>query len=146
MPASGNKVASEITMALPVAVARCSWNRSIAVTRSSRFTVGSCATCADPANATMPTFTWRGSSARNDLAAFCAATRRLGCTSVARMLPDTSMARMMVCWFEGRVTTATGRAAASSMAARASRNRNGGICRRIVWPAPMASFTMDSEA
>ena len=74
------------------------------------------------------------------MAAFCAATSRLGCTSVARMLPDTSMARMMVCWLEGRVTTATGRAAASSMAAMASRNSTGGMWRRIVWPAPMASL------
>ena len=146
MPASGNSVASEMTMALPVAVARCSWNRSMAVTRSSRFTVGSCATCAEPAKATMPTFTWRGSSARKDLAAFCAATSRLGCTSVARMLPDTSMARMMVCWLDGSVTTACGRAAASSMAASASRNSAGGMWRRIVWPGPIASLTIDSDA
>ncbi len=112
MPWSGNSVASEITIALPVAVARCSWKRSMAVTRSSRLMVGSCATCAEPAKATMPTFTWRGRSAMNALAAFCAATSRFGCTSVARMLPETSIARMMVCWLEGSVTTATGRAAA----------------------------------
>ena len=133
-------------MALPVAVARCNWKRSIAVTRSSRFTVGSCATWAEPAKATMPTFTWRGSSCRKALAAFCAATSRLGCTSVARMLPETSMARMMVCWFDGSVTTATGRAAASSSAAIDSRNRMGGMCRRTCWPVPIASFTMDSDA
>ena len=146
MPASGNRVASEMTMALPVAVARCNWNRSMAVTRSSRFTVGNCATCAEPANATMPTFTWRGNSARNALAAACAASSRLGLTSVARMLPETSMARMMVCWFDGSVTTACGRAAASSIAASASRNSAGGMWRRIDWPGPIASLTMDSDA
>jgi hypothetical protein len=80
------------------------------------------------------------------LAAFCAATSRFGWTSVARMLPDTSMARMMVCWLEGRVTTATGREAASSIAAIASRNSAGGMWRRTCWPGPIASLTMDSEA
>ena len=73
------------------------------------------------------------------MAASCAATSRLGWTSVARMLPDTSIARMMVCWFDGSMTTAIGRAAASSMAARASRNSSGGMWRRTLWPAPMAS-------
>ena len=81
-----------------------------------------------------------------DLAASCAATMRLGFTSVARMLPDTSMARISVCWREGRVMVASGRAAASSIAAMASRNRMGGTCRRQLWPRPMASLTMDRLA
>jgi hypothetical protein len=108
--------------------------------------VGSCATWAEPAKATMPTFTWRGNSARNALAAFCAATSRFGWTSVARMLPDTSIASMMVCWFDGSVITAIGRAAASTITASASRNSAGGMCRRTLCPGPIASLTMDSEA
>ena len=132
IPASGNSVASDITIAFPVAVARCNWKRSIAVTRSSRLVVGSCATWAEPAKATMPTFTLRGSSAINALAAFCAATIRLGCTSVARMLPETSIASMMVCWDDGRVMTAIGRDADTSITAKASRNKAGGMWRRIV--------------
>ena len=94
----------------------------------------------------MPTFTVRGSSPMKALAAFCAATSRFGCTSVARMLPDTSIARMMVCWFDGSVTTAIGRAAAMSIVASASRNRTGGMWRRTVWPGPIASLKIDSDA
>ncbi len=146
MPASGNRVASDTTMALPVAVARCSWKLSIAVTRSSWLVVGSCATCALPAKATMPTFTLRGRSLMKLLAASCAATSRLGCTSAARMLPETSIARMMVCWFDGSITTAIGRAAATSIAASASRNRKGGTWRRMLWPVPIASRTIDRLA
>ena len=133
-------------MALPMAVARCSWNLSMATFRSSRLSVTGCTTWAEPAKATMPTFTCRGSSLRKALAAFCEATRRLGCTSVARMLPETSMARMMVCWVEGSVTVATGRAAASSMAANASSSSRGGMWRRHPVVRPMASRTMDRLA
>ncbi|MNT93587.1 hypothetical protein D3C72_2350950 [compost metagenome] len=77
------------------------------------------------------------------LAAFCAAVRRSGSTSVARMLPDTSMASMMVWSCEGKVMTANGRAAASSRAISASRNSAGGMWRRRCWPGPMASRTRD---
>ena len=78
----------------------------------------------------MPTFTCRGSSARKALAAFWAATRRLGSTSVARMLPETSMASMMVSCCEGRAMVAKGRAEASNSAASASKNSRGGRWRR----------------
>ena len=118
----------------------------MADTRSSRLTVGTCTTWAEPAKATMPTFTCRGSCSRKALAAFCAATRRLGCTSVARMLPDTSMASMMVSCVIGRLTTAKGRAAASSSRVMASNSSSGGICRRSVRPGPMASLMMDRLA
>src|SRR5690242_14146628 len=40
--------------------------------------------------------TWSGWALMNDSAAFFAAARRLGVTSVAVMLPETSMARMTV--------------------------------------------------
>ena len=127
IPASGNSVASETTMALPVAVARWSWNESIAVTRSSRLVVGSCATCALPAKATMPTFTVRGNSLMKLLAASCAATSRLGSTSAARMLPDTSIARMMVSRWDGSMTIALGRASATSITTTPRRSRSGGM-------------------
>ena len=146
MPASGNNSASETMMPLPIAVPRWSWNLSIATVRSSRLRVGGCTTAAVPAKATTPTRTVRGKSARNALAAFCEATSRLGSTSVARMLPDTSMASMMVSFCDGRVTTAKGRAAASSMAASDIKNSSGGICRRTLCPLPMASRTMDRLA
>ena len=133
-------------MALPMAVARCIWNLSIAATRSSRLSVTGCTTCAEPANATMPTFTWRGSSARKALAAFCEATSRLGFTSSARMLPETSMARMMVCWLEGSTMVAMGRAEATSMVAMANSSSTGGTWRRQPPPLPMASRTMDRLA
>ena len=54
--------------------------------------------------------TLEGWSATKAFAAACAAAIRLGCTSVARMLPETSMARMMVWCWDGKVTTAAGRA------------------------------------
>ena len=62
------------------------------------------------------------------------------------MLPDTSIASMMVSCCEGRVTTANGRAAASSMATIASRNSAGGMWRRTLKPVPMASLMMDRLA
>ena len=133
-------------MPLPIAVPRCSWNLSMAATRSSRLRVGGCTTEAVPAKATTPTLMLRGNSAKNALAASCDATSRLGLTSVARMLPDTSMASMMVCWSEGKVTTANGRDEATSMAPRASKNSTGGMWRRTLWPLPMASRTMDRLA
>ena len=133
-------------MALPMAVARCIWNLSIAATRSSRLRVGGCTTWAEPANATMPTLTERGSSVRKALAAFCEATSRFGLTSVARMLPETSIARMMVSCVDGSVITANGRDAANSIAAMASRNSTGGMCRRQPMPVPIASLTMDRLA
>jgi hypothetical protein len=43
------------------------------------------------------------------LAASWAATRRVGCTSAARMLPETSIARTIVSWAEGSVISAAGR-------------------------------------
>ena len=111
-----------------------------------RFGIGTlptaCATVAVPAKATTPTRTFSGCSATNCLAAFCAATRRLGSTSVARMLPEMSMARITVSCCVGRVTVACGRASASSMAPSARKNSAGGTWRRIRCPAPIASRTM----
>src|SRR4029453_6090924 len=76
------------------------------------------------------------------LAAACAAEIRLGCTSMARMLPETSMARMMVWCWDGKVITAAGRAIATIITMSATRKSSGGMWRRNLWPAPIASFTM----
>jgi hypothetical protein len=74
--------------------------------RSSRLRVGGCTSAAVAENSTTPMRVAAGCSAMNDFAAACAAARRLGCTSSARMLPETSIARTTVSWFEGRVITA----------------------------------------
>ena len=94
------------------------------------------------ANVTMPTRVLRGWSAMKLFAAVCAATMRLGWTSAARMLPDTSMARITVSCCEGSVTTAAGRAIAISINATAARNRNGGMWRRNRRALLCASLTM----
>ena len=47
----------------------------------------------------------------------------------------------MVCCSEGSVITAMGRAAASSRATSASKNRVGGMWRRRRWPGPSAART-----
>ena len=62
------------------------------------------------------------------------------------MLPDTSIASMMVCWSDGKVMTANGRLDASSMTAKDNKNSSGGMCLLKLWPLPMASRTMDRLA
>jgi len=60
--------------------------------------------------------------------------------SSARMLPETSMARMMVRSDSGSVILAVGRAVASSSAATASSSSSGGTWRRQPGPLPSASL------
>ena len=50
--------------------------------------------------------------------------------SVEHMLPETSIARMIVVRLVGTLRTATGRANATMSAARASTNNANGRCRR----------------
>ena len=107
---------------------------------SSRLCVGDCTTDAVAANDTTPMRVDFGWSATNARAASCAATIRLGFTSVARMLPETSIDRMTVSCCVGNVTTAAGRAMAISISASAIRKRIGGTCRRARCPALMASL------
>src|SRR5438309_1817917 len=97
-------------MPLPTAVACCSWSCSIALSTSSRLRVGGCTSAALPAKATMPMRVVPGMSLRKARAAACAAASRVGFTSSARMLPETSIARITVSCCEGNVTTAAGRA------------------------------------
>ena len=61
-----------------------------------RFAVGACTISAWPAKATSPIATPRGCASMNALAAACAAPRRVGATSVAAMLSDTSIASTTV--------------------------------------------------
>ncbi len=129
-------------MPLPTAVPRCNSKRSIAALRSSRLNVVGCTTLAVAANATMPMRIRDGVSAMNARAAACAASIRLGCTSAARMLPETSIARMIVSFCDGSVTVAIGRAMATTSAASDNSISAGGIWRRQRCPRPSASLTI----
>jgi hypothetical protein len=93
---------------------------------SSLVWVAGCTTVAVAANATTPMRMRLGCSATKVRAAARAANSRFGATSVARMLPETSSARITVSYWDGSVTTALGRAIATSIAMSASRNRSGG--------------------
>ena len=93
---------------------------------SSRLRVGGCTTDAVAANDTTPIRALAGWSATKARAAACAAPMRFGSTSAARMLPDTSIARMIVSCCDGRVRVAVGRATATTSAVSASRNNSGG--------------------
>ncbi len=134
-------MASDSTMPEPMAVARCNWKRSIAAITSSRLSVGACTTAAVPANDTTPTRTEFGSSLTNFLAASCEATMRLGLMSVARMLPDTSIARMMVSCCDGSLITAVGRDTANISTSSARPSSSGGTWRRQPGPLPSACLT-----
>ena len=65
---------------------------------------------------------------RTATAASSAASRRVGSMSVEHMLPDTSIARMIVAWLAGTLSTTTGRPSATTSAATAGREqrRTGG--------------------
>jgi hypothetical protein len=80
----------------------------------------------------------RGVSLTKARAAACAAARRVGLTSSARMLPETSIARMTMSCCEGRLITVAGRATASSMPTMASRKSSGGTWRRRLRPGSAA--------
>ena len=118
----------------------------MAARMSSRLCVGDWTTDAVAANETTPIRVVFGCSATNARAASCAAAMRLGLTSVARMLPDTSIAMMTVSCCDGSVTTAAGRAIARIIKVRATRNNAGGTCRRRRWPVPSASRMIERLA
>ena len=56
------------------------------------------------------------------------------------MLPETSIARTIVSWADGRVISAAGRDEANSSAASASSSSTGGTWRRQALPRPIASL------
>jgi hypothetical protein len=113
---------------------------------SSRLCVGDCTTDAVAANETTPIRVDLGCSATKARAASCAAAMRLGFTSVARMLPETSIDRITVSCCDGSVTTAAGRAMARIISVKAARNMSGGTWRRRRWLAPSASFITERLA
>ena len=80
----------------------------MALTSDARSSVAAWTTCALPANVTSPTSMFLGRSRRNSFAASCAAARRVGLTSLTRMLSDTSMASMIDDLAHGSVTDASG--------------------------------------
>ena len=86
----------------------------------------------------MPIARSSGQSWTKLLAATWAAVSRLGSTSRAPMLSDTSMARMMVLRSEGRVMSAVGPAHATIRAISDNRKSNGGTWRRKRCPGLMA--------
>jgi len=77
--------------------------------------VGGCTSEASLANETMPIFTFSLCFRTKAFAASLAAVMRSGLMSVARMLIDTSIARMTVPSWLGTFTTVMGRASANSM-------------------------------
>ena len=145
MPAPGKIVASDTTIALPIAVPRCGCRRSIAWNTSSRLSVGGCTSEATPAKVTTPIRVLRGCVCTNARAASCAAASRVGLTSVARMLPDTSIARITVSCCAGSVTVAAGRPTDTSSSAIASRKRAGGRWRSRPRPGPADSTSPPSS-
>src|SRR3982750_2907287 len=103
--------------------------------------VGGCTRMANEAKATMPICTLGGWSAMNFLAAACEAWMRLGGTSLARIDPDTSIARITVPRDDASVTTAAGRATAMISTVTASSSRGGGRWRRQPAELPIALLT-----
>ncbi len=79
-----------------------------------------------------------------DTAASSAAWMRVGSMSVEHMEPDTSIARMIVAWFAGTLSTTTGRPRASTSAATAEANRANGRCRRRREAPGIAARTSDT--
>src|SRR6201996_5595242 len=87
---------SEARMAAPSEVPPPALSRPTADRAVARFALGIVASRPVSANAMTPMFTLAGCASINARAAFFAALSRLGGTSVAAMLPETSMARMTV--------------------------------------------------
>ena len=81
-------------------------------------------------NDTSPIFTLFGTFSANASIACCAAPRRVGFTSEARIEPETSTSRTTVACFDVTETVARGRASAAVAAASASRNSASGTQRR----------------
>ena len=138
---SGKMAFRETMMPLPIAVAFCSCSWSIALSTSSRLRVGGCIRAALPAKLTTPMRVVDGVSLMNARAAVWAAARRVGFTSSARMLPETSMARITVSCCDGSVIVVAGRASATSIRVSAPRSMSGGTWRRKLTRLPSASRT-----
>ena len=93
-------------------IAALSWARSV---------VGLTSVTGSEANETTPTRTPAGSWSMNERAEARAASSRVGETSVERIEPETSIARITVASWRGTATTIVGRASPMRSAAIAPR-------------------------
>jgi hypothetical protein len=87
-------------------------------------------TAANPLNATIPIWVREPWLRTNDSAAASAAWSRVGGMSEEHMLPETSMARMIVVSLAGTLRFSDGLATPTASAARAATNRANGRWRR----------------
>ena len=112
--ASAALIASPVAV-VPAALTDCSASRTASWSR-----VGDCSTSARWLKAMAPTRTSSGISCRNVPAAFFAAARRVGATSVASIEPDRSVTIITRACSVGTATLACGLASATSSAASAT--------------------------
>ena len=130
-PGSISAIASiEVRMPLPIAVRRPVSRLPSAASSVSTSVVGAWTSSAKLLNATIPIWVVEPWCWMKVAAAASAALSRLGGTSAEHMLPDTSIARMMLVWFVGTLAISTGRAAPSASAPTARTNSANGRCRR----------------
>ena len=120
----------EARIPLPIAVRRPVVRLRIASTSACWSLVGGWITAAKPLNATSPISDPELWLVTNATAASSAASSRVGSMSVEHMLPDTSIARMIVVWLAGTLSTTTGRPSAITSAATPAANSANGRCRR----------------
>lgn len=104
---------SEAVMAVPSEVPPVSFSRSMALSATEWSASGRAVVSAPRSNATTPMSTLSGCAATNARAARCAPASRVGATSSAPMLLDTSRARMTVPAVRGTGTMAAGPAVAT---------------------------------
>ena len=112
---------TDSAIASPSAVPPPALRLSSAAWSATRSVVGGTTTRALVENATRPILKAAGTWSAKSEAAFWAAPRRVGSTSVAFIEPDTSIVRMIVASSRGTATTIDGRARAKTSAAMAPR-------------------------
>ena len=130
-------------MPLPIAVRRPVARLRSASRSVSPSVVGAWTSSAKPLNATIPIWVVDPWCWMKAAAAASAAWSRLGGMSVEHMLPETSIARMIVVWLVGTLTISTGRATATASAPTARTNRANGRWRRRRDDPGNASRTRD---
>jgi hypothetical protein len=107
----------------PIAVPGFVSRESRAKPSATRSTVGRLRMRARRAKDTTPTWNFEGRSSRNDLAAFLAASMRVGGTSTASIERDESIASTTVARSRGTLIARCGRATARINTARPNRYR-----------------------
>ncbi len=112
--------------ASPIAVPDSGERRLIPSSSWLRSVVGITSTSGPVENETSASLTCFGIFSANVVIADCAAPRRDGLTSFARIDPETSTSSTTVAWFDGSLTVTCGRATAADADATASRKRSSG--------------------